>query len=160
MLDKATTELLFRDMYEALAELSIVLDKEYQALAEQDFEKIQQAIVDKEQLSVKIEALEQNRTELQQENGYQPNAQATHQFLTDISENGDDNLLTLWEMITDLAEKCQEQNQINGIIVDNNKRQIAQALSILQSGFTEQTELYGADGSSVCSQQNTTIAKA
>jgi len=69
-------------------------------------------------------------------------------------------LQSLWQQLQTLALDCQEQNQINGIIIHSTKNFVEQAAAILH-GKLPATELqYGSSGKAVSQNQPRTIAKA
>lgn len=53
-----------------------------------------------------------------------------------------------WKNIETLTRKCHEQNQINGLIIENSRRRIAKRLEILHSISSEKLT-YSANGASV-----------
>jgi len=65
-----------------------------------------------------------------------------------------------WQKLLVLAHDCQQQNQINGIIIHSTKNFIEQATAILL-GKMPTTELqYGSSGKTINQDQTRAIAKA
>lgn len=159
-MDITALELLFRDMYESLSELSLVLDNEYTALSEQNLENLQQAAIDKDRLSEKLDELEKNRYHILENTSFNLDRISMQLFIQQNFPGDDHALLKLWDMIAELAKTCEKQNSINGIIIENKKQQTNDAISILQTGELEQTELYDAEGASVGPAYKSTVVRA
>jgi len=159
-MDKAGIEFLLRDMYEALSELSMVLDNEHSALENSDIDKLQQAAASKEQLSKKLDALETSRSDILKKARFNLDKQAMYNFIDQIAGNTAESLYKIWDMVEELAYRCDTQNRINGIVIDNSKRQTQAALSILHGQFQTEGELYDAEGANVPQSFNSSLARA
>ena len=160
MPDNLKLELLLRDLYEAMSELSLVLDSEHQALATQDVEQLQQAAVNKDLLSDRIEQLEQNRVAMLQQLGLGKDLAAMQQLINGSSARAGDELYKLWNMVAELAQECTVKNKLNGVIIEAKRRLTETALSILHGNIPGNTELYDADGAKIGTKGNSTIARA
>ncbi len=69
-------------------------------------------------------------------------------------------LKSSWLQLKTLAQHCQQQNQLNGIIINSTRNYVEQATAILL-GKELSTELqYGSSGKTVPQNQARTIAKA
>lgn len=157
---QAGLELLLRDMYEALTELSLVLENENQALENTEIDKLQKAATDKERLSSQLEKLEGQRVKLLQSANVELDKASMSRFIIDSAGSSADSLTSIWEMVEELAIKCDKQNRVNGIVIENTKRQTQAALAILKGHFSTEDNLYDADGSSVSQTANSTLARA
>lgn len=160
MPDKLNLELLLRDLYEAMSELSLVLDSEHKALTSQDVEQLQQAAVNKELLSDRIEQLEKNRCGILQALGLGKDLAAMKQLISRSSAHDEDALYKLWNLVAELTRECTAKNKLNGVIIEAKRRQTVAALSILHGHQPGNTELYDADGATVATKNNSTIARA
>ncbi len=158
--DQINLELLLRDLYESMSELSVVLDAEHKALSAEDAESLQQAAVAKDRLSEKVEQLEVHRRSLLQALGLDNDLTGMQQLIKQNSINEEDELFKIWNMVAELAQECTAKNKLNGIIIEAKRRQTNAALSILQGYQADQTELYDAEGSTVANNKNSTIARA
>lgn len=158
--DKAGLELLLRDMYEALTELALILDNEYQALENTDVDKLQEAAITKERLSRKLEDLEKSRVTMLQRANFKLDKESMSRFIEKIADDSGNSMTQIWDMVEELAYKCDTQNKLNGIIIDNTKRQTQAALAILQGHQPGEDSLYDADGTSVAQSLNSTLARA
>lgn len=72
---------------------------------------------------------------------------------------GDKQLLPLWNELMSLAAKCQDQNFVNGSIIECGYRQSRYALDILR-GISSQADLYDHSGRTTNSNKTHTIAQA
>lgn len=160
MHDKVNVELLLRDLYESMSELSVVLDSEHAALVSQDVEQLQKAALDKERLSGQVEQLESNRCAMLQVLGLENDLAAMKQLIQQSTGYNEDALYKIWNMVAELAQECTAKNKLNGIIIETNRRQTNAALSVLQGYQADNTELYDAEGTTVPANNNSTIARA
>ncbi|MDH5180189.1 MAG: flagellar protein FlgN [Gammaproteobacteria bacterium] len=156
----ADLELLLRDMYEALSELAMVLENEHHALETTDVDKLHQAAVRKEGLSDKLEKLEQQRVALLSRANKTPDKESMLLFIDEAAGNRSESMHSIWQMVEELAVRCDTQNRINGIVIENSKRQTQAALAILRGHLTAEDKLYGADGGTVSQVQNSSLARA
>ena len=160
MQNKANLEHLLREMYEAMSELSLILDKEHEALVAQDVDLLQQAAVKKELLSEKIEQLESVRTDMLKARGLLNDLPSIKQLITQSSGHNENALLKIWNMVAELAQESTAKNKMNGIIIEAKRRQTHAALSVLQGQQPDESELYDAGGAKVQNYKNSTIARA
>ncbi len=160
MPDNLKLELLLRDLYEAMSELSLVLDSEHKALESEDVEQLQQAAVNKDQLSDRIEQLETNRVAMLQKLGLGKDLAAMKQLINGSSSRAGDELYKLWNMVAELARECTVKNKLNGVIIETKRRLTDSSLSILHGNIPGNTELYDADGAKIASKGRSTIARA
>lgn len=151
---------MLRDMYESMSELSIVLDSEHEALASSNVEQLQKTAIDKERLSDKVEQLESNRKTMLQTLGLDNDMAAMKQLIQQSSDINENELYKIWNMVAELAQECTAKNKLNGIIIEANRRQTHAALSILQGYQTDNPQTYDAEGSTVPTKTNSTIARA
>jgi len=69
-------------------------------------------------------------------------------------------LKSSWMELKQLAQECQQQNQLNGMIINSNKNFVEQASAILQGKAPSSQLQYGSSGKTVAQNQTRTIAKA
>ncbi len=160
MQNNINLELLLRDMYESMSELSLVLDSEHESLVSQNVEQLHKAAIDKESLSDNIEQQEIQRSAILQAHGLDNSLASMKQLIQQSSDYDEDALYKIWSMVAGLAQECTAKNKLNGIIIETNRRHTNAALSILQGYQANNTELYDADGASVPARNNSTIARA
>jgi flagella synthesis protein FlgN len=143
----------------ALDQLNKLLIKEESALAEQKLEAIEVIAKKKHQLTAQVEQAEQLRqthcTQLQMT----PDKKGLQQWLVNQPANLRQQIAELWKRISYLGQKCNTQNQINGILVAHLQRHTQDALSILRGAVTGQ-DSYSQKGAPENKQQQKIIAKA
>ncbi|MGD8784110.1 MAG: flagellar protein FlgN [Thioalkalispiraceae bacterium] len=143
----------------ALDQLNKLLIKEESALAEQKLEAIEVIAKEKHQLTAQVEQAEQLRqthcTQLQMT----PDKKGLQQWLVNQPANLRQQIAELWKRISYLGQKCNTQNQINGILVAHLQRHTQDALSILRGAVTGQ-DSYSQKGAPENKQQQKIIAKA
>lgn len=158
--DKVNLELLLRDLYESMSELSLVLDKEHEALANDDVELLQQSAMQKDDLSDKVSQLDTQRKITLENKGLENDLAGMRTLIQQSSGKDENALYKLWNMVSQLAQDCTAKNKLSGIIIDAKRRQTNAALSVLQGYQADSEELYDAEGSAVKSNSNSTIARA
>ena len=122
--------------------------------------KLQQAAVTKEELSDKVAQLDAQRVSIRTKCQLENNRACMQTLIKQSSSEDENALFKLWNMVSELAQDCATKNKLNGIIIEAKRRQTHAALSILQGYHPDSAELYDADGTSVKTQSNSTIARA
>ena len=69
-------------------------------------------------------------------------------------------LISLWEKIKDISEQAQKQNQINGLVINGNRRRIQTRLEILNASPPSAELVYSATGENIKQRSSNTIASA
>ncbi len=69
-------------------------------------------------------------------------------------------LKSAWLQLQVLAQDCQQQNQLNGIIINSTKNYVEKATAILLGKEPSTGLQYGSSGKTVTQNQTRTIAKA
>ncbi len=155
----ANLSLLLRDIAEHLAQLMRTLETENTALADNNLDGIIQAANDKNRLFEFLEDLEKERHALLLAAGLDFDSNGIMAYLErDSSRTGNETAAT-WQQIETLTHQCRKQNQINGIILEKNRRRTEKALAILK-GQTPQATTYTASGETCHSQSRNSLAKA
>jgi len=149
-------ELLLREMYEAICRLNQVLEDEYTALCDKNTDQLQATTVNKLDLTDEIEKLEKQRAILLQSRKLPLSNIGMYTFIHQLDNGVQASLNTQWSLIEKLIRECEEQNRINGIMVEDQKRYIQSALSIL-SGKSLITDTYDAKGSTTNQDASTHI---
>ncbi len=137
---------LLENELEAAESLLSTLKNEFEALNNTIApEEISQLAKQKEQQLITMEEASQKRISIIS--------------ITD-SELSVEPLKSLWKRLLRTAQTCQNQNQINGGIINTTKRHIEQANTIL-NGRQPVSELrYDSSGETVSERQPRTLAKA
>lgn len=155
----ADLPLLLRDIAEHLTQLGQTLENEYTALAENDLDRIVQAAHDKNRLFEFLEDLEKERHALLLSAGLDFDSSGIMAYLQRDTSQTKHEAAAIWQQIGALTQQCRKQNQINGIILEKNRRRTEKALAILK-GQTPQTTTYTASGETCHTQSRHTLAKA
>jgi len=157
----ATLELplLLQDIAEHLAQLDRTLENEHTALIENDLNNIVQAANDKIYLFEILEDLEKERHALLLAAGLDFDSNGIMAYLQRNTSQARNESAAIWQQIEDLTHRCRRQNQINGIILEKNRRRTEKALAILK-GQTPQVTTYTANGETCQRQSQHTLAKA
>ncbi len=155
----ANLPLLLRDIAEHLTQLSQILENEYTSLSDNDLERIIQAANDKNRLFELIEDLEKERHTVLLAAGLDFDSSGIMAYLQRSPSQANNETASLWQQIETLTRQCRKQNQINGIILEKNRRRTEKALAILK-GQSPQMGTYNASGETCHSQSRHSLAKA
>lgn len=158
--DKINLELLLRDLYESLSELSLVLDKEHEALSRNDVDFLMNASVEKQELGEKVSRLDNHRKSILDEKGLENSLSGMKVLIQESSGHDENALFKLWNMVSELTQDCTVKNKLIGIIIEAKRRQTNDALSVLQGYQPDSNGLYDAEGTAVQMNPNNSIAKA
>lgn len=146
---------VIRQLSEGMTHLHQALEQECQALSDNDLNTLQSIAEKKRSLSQGLDALEEKRMALFRETGFSPD-NAGMQALFDKAPV---DVNKAWTTLETLTKRCQRQNNINGMVVDNNLRRVQMALAILQ-GQTIETELYNSTGTAITARNAQPLAQA
>ena len=124
------------------------LDLEYDALAKQHADALEEVVRDKQERINQLELISRQREKLLapfKTPVTEGDEQTNHQY-----QFGDNTQLNnLWNELVDIAEKCRDKNRVNGSIVELVSRQSRHALDILQGilpNTSSMSELYDNTG--------------
>ncbi|VAX12602.1 hypothetical protein MNBD_GAMMA24-243 [hydrothermal vent metagenome] len=155
----AELSLILRDITEHLIQLAATLESEHSALAKNDLDIIIQAANNKNRLFELLEDLEHERHELLLAAGLDFDSNGIMAYLQRGTSQTRNETAAIWQQIETLTHQCRKQNQINGIMLEKNRRRTERALAILK-GQTPQTATYSASGEACHNQQRHSLAKA
>ncbi len=150
---------LLEDITNYLEQLFHALENEYQALSDNDTQAIESIAQEKTMLMEQLEDLNKERRTLLEAAGLNLNTSGVDDFLNSSTIPDKPKLKTLWGNISSLSKQCDKQNNINGIIIENNRRHTENALSVLQ-GKQQTAELYSSKGQSIKMAKNQTLTRA
>ncbi len=124
------------------------MDLEYQALAEQHADALENVVRDKQERIQQLELMSRQREKLLVSiNGEAVTNDSKH---SKKDQFGGNKLLTgLWNELVEIAEKCREKNRVNGSIVELVSIQSRHALDILYGilpDTSSMSELYDNTG--------------
>jgi len=136
------------------------LDLEYDALAKQHADALEEVVRDKQERINQLELISRQREKLlapfkvpatdddEQANQYQ--------FGDNVQLN------KLWDELVDIAEKCRDKNRVNGSIVELVSRQSRHALDILHGilpNSSSMSELYDNTGQATRSSNKRSLVQ-
>ena len=150
---------LLQEISNYLQQLLDALHNEHKALSENDLKAVQIISEEKILLMEHLEDLNKERRTLLEQAGLDITSTGIEDFLQNSKSPRAPLIKSLWEDISNLSSQCDKQNNINGIIIESNKRHTENALSILQ-GKQQNTELYSKKGESIKASHNQTLLRA
>lgn len=135
-----------------MQQLLHVLENETAVLAENNLEAMEKITLEKITLTEQIEKNEQRRIQFLSEKSLNPNE--PKQWLLNNKLNAD------WQKIKTFSEQCQKQNQINGLVINGNRRRVQAKIDILNSSSPAVELVYSASGESINQRDSKTLAHA
>jgi flagellar biosynthesis/type III secretory pathway chaperone len=127
-----------------LDELLAILEQEHQHLVAQATEDLLATTAVKQQLTEQINDVDQQRGQLLQQLGVQNNKHELDELAATAGQQID-GFAENWQQIELLITQCADKNQVNGIILGNNRRNVETRLSILR-GQPTTTDSYTNTG--------------
>jgi flagella synthesis protein FlgN len=131
--------------HRAAKQLLTILKQERSALIHPDPEVMTQLTASKQPLVVQLEQLSRQREAVLQGGGFSSGKEGLEAFIANLEDGPASQLNELMEALKRIAFECQENNQINGGIVNVNRQYLHRAMSILRGGEMEVTS-YGPGG--------------
>lgn len=133
-----------------MQQLLQVLKNETAVLAENNIEALEKITLEKTTLTEQIEKNEQQRIHFLSEKSLNPNE--PKQWLQN------NKLISIWREIKTFSEQCQKQNQINGLVINGNRRRVQTKIEILSSSSPAVELVYSASGESVNQRNSNSLA--
>lgn len=130
---------------ELMTLLLAALKKEEQVLVDNESEKLEQVVAEKNILISDIIALEKKRNQLLSLAGYSIDRDGMNSFLT--SAQSEPKLQQSWDALLELSAKAKENNRTNGLLINRQMVRNQTTLNILQQN-DQSASVYGADGQS------------
>lgn len=125
----------------AVAALLEILRQEQRALAQRDAAALDRIVPEKQRQVAGLETLGQSRTSALRAAGVTGDINAVAARL-----RSDERLSRPWRELLALLEQCRRLNQINGGMVEANRRYIERALAVLSGQTATDSETYGPSG--------------
>ena len=150
---------LLQEIVNYLQQLLVALNNEHKALVDKDIASIQSISEEKIVLMEHLEDLNKERRNLLDNAGLDITSTGVGDFLQNSNSPRAPQMKALWDEISNISKQCDKQNNINGIIIESNKRHTENALSILQ-GKQQNTELYSKKGESIKPSHQQTLIRA
>lgn len=141
---QALHDLMLRER-DGLERLRALLDEEHAALAARDTAKLEKLTATKLESLNELEQLGKVRQGLLAQAGLTADRSGFESLLSRFSGPEGRALADAWQAVQDLLRDCQEQNRVNGMVLDASHRATQQALAILL-GQTRDADTYDARG--------------
>ena len=146
----STLDTILASTRDNMQKLLLLLKNETVVLEESNLEAMKNITLEKIALTEQIEKNEQERIHFLVEKKLDPNE--PRQWLKS------NNLLSVWNDIKNLSEQSQKQNQINGLVINGNRRRIQTQIEIISSSSPAVELVYSASGESVNQRNSNTLA--
>ena len=143
-------EVILNFTQEMMSRLLQTLKNETQALEKNNIEELQEITKEKVSLTEQIEKNEQQRIHFLTSKSLNPNEPA--QWLKN------NKLISIWDKIKMLSQRAQKQNQINGQVINGNRRRIQSQIEILSTSEPRVELTYSSSGENVNQKQSKTLA--
>lgn len=131
-------------------ELLHVLQNETLILEKNNIEELEKITLKKITLTQQIEKNEQQRIHFLSAKSLNPNEPA--QWLQN------NKLISLWTEIKKLSEQARKQNQINGLVINGNRRRIQTQIEILSTSSPAVELIYSSSGENINQRNSNTLA--
>ena len=139
---------VLEDQLETSRALREILTMEQRAIADRDYDALNQCGEDKQTQLMRLESLEVERR------------QFFEAMNVDVKSDPEDAVLAdLWHSVLDMLAGCQKANEVNGAMVRTQSTQIQRALDLL-AGREGPNAVYEANGMATTGSSPRTIAKA
>lgn len=148
---------LLRQEQNSAQRLHSELERQHEGLASSQPELIEASAHATQQHVQALAALEKQRNALAARLGYSGDNDGMEQLIRWCDYDG--TLAQQWRKLLEMARRCRDSNQVNGAVVDINRRRIRQALGILRGQLSD-AELYGRSGQTASDTLSRPLAKA
>lgn len=158
--DTATLELLLQTLLNGTREAGLLLellDAEYRLLQGTDSEALEKLTQQKQQQIVNLEAAVARQDDFLEQRGLQAGREGMQAYLATFPS--DSPVGPQWQAFTTKLTACRKQNEINGALLNQSRRQISHALELLR-GICEADKTYGPSGEARSNQSANSLGKA
>ena len=135
-----------------MQQLLHTLKKETSILENNNIEELKSITLEKIALTEQIEKGEQQRVQFLSAKSLKPNEPV--QWLNN------NKLISLWENIKIISEEAQKQNQINGLVINGNRRRVQTQIEILSTSSPAVELTYSSSGENINQHSSNTLAHA
>ena len=115
---------LFEAALRDAALLLATLQEEFRALSRPDTVTIEEIVARKRELVVRLEDESARRAVTLRTAGFADGTADMGEWLSQVDNTPDRRILRLWQDFTVMLCKCQQQNQVNGRVIDVNRRRV------------------------------------
>lgn len=143
-----------------IEKLHLSLEEEYRALSSNNLNAFERSVESKIVHTGDLETIEKSIFSLLKNSGFKMNKQGVADYVATFRSNADKkNITTLWKQMSEALLKCQQQNQVNGRILNMASVNIRQALEIL-TGKRGAPKTYSSQGKQSKGNNSSSIAIA
>jgi len=135
-----------------MQQLLQALKKETSILERNNIEELESITQEKITITEQIEKNEQQRIHFLTIRSLNPGE--PKQWLQD------NKLISIWSKIKELSEQAQKQNQINGLVINGNRRRVQTKIEILSTSAPAVELTYSASGENINQRKSNTLAHA
>lgn len=132
-----------------------ILKSEREALANNQLDTLNDLSAKKQGLAESLRELDLQRKTWLVSQGFSADLRGINNFLSKT----DHETKQAWERLTAQLNKCQQQNRVNGNIVEKLQRKIRATLAILQ-GKPDDTDIYGRSGKTISDSAANILTRA
>jgi flagellar biosynthesis/type III secretory pathway chaperone len=151
---------LLQEEHGLCQQLLQALNAEFDALKQRDADLFNQVLTKKQAATAQLEQNETALFEILQVEGFSQSKDGLETFFSSLDDKSDQfGILHTWNELRKLIVECQNQNQINGRILNISLVNIQQALNLL-NGRDANPGLYNDTGKSDDSDSNQSLAIA
>lgn len=146
--------------FSCLDGLQEILAQEYEYLKTREAEMLESLAKAKQQLIVQLEQYSIEKTQLLEQAGATADKAGLENLLSAMDERLRGEVLDAWEQLREKLLECQQQNQLNGMIIEGKQRNAYQTLALLTGRQIQQNKLYNQKGASETTLDARTLAEA
>lgn len=142
-------ELILATTLDEMQRLLEVLCEETTALKENNIENLENVTENKIRLTELVNKNEKLRIQFLSARSLDPSTPAQWLYNKELT--------SLWSKIKDVSEKAQKQNQINGLVINGNRRSIQNKIEILSASPPATELVYSSSGENIKQRSSNTI---
>ena len=143
-------EAILTTTQEKMQQLLALLKQESSVFKKNNIEELENITLQKITLTEQIEKTEQQRIHFLTSKSLNPNEPA--QWLVN------NKLISTWSKIKNLSEQAQEQNQINGMVINGNRRRVQTQIEILSTSAPAVELTYSSSGENIKQRNSNSLA--
>ena len=162
MATKLSTEYIARYLEkgaEQARQLMALLQEERNILSGSDGAALETVTHSKEKLAETIQMNTRQCSQYLHQAGFGNDNLSLSKYIETCAEPFATQFKTTWNNLQSILKQCQDENRINGKLLNSSQRRIKQALSILQGQPVEE-DLYGSSGEAVNQSSGNSLTHA
>ena len=140
-------------------QLILMLERERNALSNQSAKELENTAFEKKLLAELIDSQTKECGQRLEQEGYGQGPASISNYISKAGEDVSKELSTLWESIQQNLKRCQNENRVNGRVLETSQKRIKQAIDILH-GQAPEGVLYGRAGKTVSDSKAHTLSRA